>query len=508
MNTTISMWLGILFLVLCIVAVLLQAWLWGPKFWDEEAKRTRAPEAWLRVHAGAGYLYAVIYFVMMWNMVPRLWEYQYELPARTVIHAVVAIIIGVLLITKILILTFFRHFEEAMPRFGFGLLMSTVVLVFLSVPYALRASDLTGETLEAPNLERVGRLLAKVEMEEGSPSLEKLVTPKGLLHGREILARKCTTCHDMRTILVKPRTPQKWFDVSARMVDKPAVFGDQLEHEDIPYVTAYMVAITPDLQKSAKRRRAGNEAQQARTRAMSAAVHEADNFEAPALDDNAAKALTEDKCLECHEIEEIAEHGGDDIAGWRSVVAAMVEEGAEINDEEATQIARYLTKLHGPELVPASEAESEAEAARVAEEAAKVEEARAAAEARAAKEVKDADEAKAATESKAKAKAAAKPEAKPKAKAKAKAKAKPKYDLAKGKALYLKKCKSCHGADGEGQTAYGKKIGSPDLGSWTGSTRSLEKVIREGRSGTKMKAYEGKLTPQEIVDVAAFVKRF
>ena len=42
-TTTLSMWLGILFLGLGITAVLLQAWLWGPKFWDEEAKKTRAP---------------------------------------------------------------------------------------------------------------------------------------------------------------------------------------------------------------------------------------------------------------------------------------------------------------------------------------------------------------------------------------------------------------------------------------------------------------------------------
>ena len=100
------MWLGIIFLGLCIVAVLLQAWLWGPRFWNEETKKTEAPRSWLMLHKICGYLYLLIYMVMMWNMVPRMWEYQYELPARTVFHAVVAIIIGVLLISKILILMF------------------------------------------------------------------------------------------------------------------------------------------------------------------------------------------------------------------------------------------------------------------------------------------------------------------------------------------------------------------------------------------------------------------
>ena len=54
MSTTVSMWLGIAFFFLAIAAVLLQAWLWGPKYWDEAAKVTRAPKAWLRVHAATG----------------------------------------------------------------------------------------------------------------------------------------------------------------------------------------------------------------------------------------------------------------------------------------------------------------------------------------------------------------------------------------------------------------------------------------------------------------------
>ena len=121
------MYLGLAFLGLAIAAVLLQAVLWGPKYWNEETKKTEAPKLWLRVHAICGYSYGGIYLFMMWHMVPRLWEYQYELPARTVIHAVVAITIGVLLICKICILLFFRHFEESMPRYGFGILPQTLL---------------------------------------------------------------------------------------------------------------------------------------------------------------------------------------------------------------------------------------------------------------------------------------------------------------------------------------------------------------------------------------------
>ncbi|MCA9657372.1 MAG: cytochrome c, partial [Myxococcales bacterium] len=376
MSTTLSMWLGIAFLVLAIVAVLLQAWLWGPKFWDDEAKKTRAPKAWLRVHAFAGYTYGIIYAVMMWNMLPRLWEYQYELPARTVIHAVLAIAIGVLLITKIMILLFFRHFEEAMPRYGFGLLICTVAMITLSVPFAIRAHDLEGRTTDPENIERVRKALADVEGGVGV-DLDKVVTEAGFDRGRQVLVGKCITCHDMRTILAKPRTAKGWMNVNERMLEKPAVFGDALDPEDVPYVTAYLVAITPDIQRSAKSRREDAREKEARADALLEAIHDADTV--LEVDKAAGEALLQAKCLDCHEMEETEAHGGDDASGWRSVIAAMVDEGAELTEEEINLLAAYLevkfpksaeTKAAEAKKEAEDEAAAEAEAKKEAEEAA------------------------------------------------------------------------------------------------------------------------------------------
>lgn len=67
---------------------------------------------WL--HRGLGYAFVVLY-VVMWRMVPRLWTYQVELPARSVAHLLLGFTIGFLLLVKISILRFFRHFEEWMP---------------------------------------------------------------------------------------------------------------------------------------------------------------------------------------------------------------------------------------------------------------------------------------------------------------------------------------------------------------------------------------------------------
>lgn len=514
MSTTLSMWLGIAFLLLCILAVLLQAWLWGPKFWDEHAKKTRAPKFWLRVHALVGYSYGIIYVVMMYFMLPRLWEYQYELPARTVFHAVLAIAIGVLLVCKIMILLFFRHFEEAMPRYGFGLLVCTVAMTMLSVPYALRAHDLEGRTTDPGNVERVKKLMAEVEMEQ-PVDVATLVTEQAFERGREVLVRKCITCHDMRTVLAMPRTAKGWYSVNLRMLEKPAVFGERLEMEDVPYVTAYLVAITPEIQESAKQKREANRMVMARTDAMVMAVHDADASAAAPIDMVQAEALFQKKCIDCHEIDETEKHGGDDVAGWRSVVAAMVEEGTELTDEEANIITQYLaTKYPAKKEAPmpmlaedddeeAAEGEVGANADAAADGEVKLAEGEG--EAGAEGEAKPPEGEAGAEGGEAK---LAEGETKPAAKApaKKKAKPKPKFDKAAGRQIYMAKCKSCHGADGKGDTPFGQKIGIRSLAGSGRSHGSIRSITANGVPGTKMKPYEGKLTPKELDDVAAYVK--
>ena len=93
MSTTGSMWLGIAVVALGVAATVLQAWLWrfpmvpdpgGP----DPNGRSTAPRGWTHVHRAMGVAFVAIYVVMMVEMVPRLWEYQVELPARTVVHMV------------------------------------------------------------------------------------------------------------------------------------------------------------------------------------------------------------------------------------------------------------------------------------------------------------------------------------------------------------------------------------------------------------------------------------
>ena len=348
MSSTLSIVLGLTFVLLGVTAVMLQAWLWG---FPMENGHSTAPRMWTRIHRVVGLSFVAIYITMMFFMVPRLWEYQVELPARTVFHAVAAIVIGVLLLTKLAIIRLFPHFMGALPALGLGLLINTVILGSLSLPYALQAHNISGDTLSPQNLERVRGVLAGLPLPEDVDAAA-LATPERLADGRDVLTRKCTVCHDMRTILAKPRSGPGWFNVVVRMAEKPLIMGDSLDDRDIPVATAYLIAITPDMQQSAKVRMKAMKDQAERVAEVvempSDSADSADSAAAPpALDLSKAETLYKARCTQCHELDEVSGHGGDDEAGWAKIVKRMVEdEGAELGEDEARTIVRFLAATY------------------------------------------------------------------------------------------------------------------------------------------------------------------
>ncbi|HVO80033.1 MAG TPA: cytochrome c [Terriglobales bacterium] len=81
------------------------------------------------------------------------------------------------------------------------------------------------------------------------------------------------------------------------------------------------------------------------------------------------------------------------------------------------------------------------------------------------------------------------------------------WSLADGAADFKAKCAMCHGADGKGDTAMGKKFGLKDLGSaevQKMSDAELNGTITNGKD--KMPKYEGKLTKEQIADLVKYIR--
>jgi cytochrome c5 len=332
--------LGVAFVVLGFGAMFLMYHLWGYPF-DKATRRSAAPRWAMYLHRVLGYLFAITYVLLMIEMVPRLWQYQVEFPARTVVHMVVGFTIGFLLLVKISIMRFFRHFEEWMPYLGTAIMLGTVVLLGLSLPYALHEEALAanapgGGAFSKANQERVARLLPSAGM-PAETKTDELATASSLRAGRSVLTKKCVVCHDLKTILDQPRTPAGWYSVVERMGEKPTLVTP-LTDTDIERVTAYLVAITPDLQKSRRQRR---EEEMERVAAMKMAAMEMPAM--PAIDLSKAKMTYEETCSQCHELTDVDGAPPMSVAETNAIIRRMIDENeAELSKEQIELCQTYL----------------------------------------------------------------------------------------------------------------------------------------------------------------------
>lgn len=77
---------------------------------------------------------------------------------------------------------------------------------------------------------------------------------------------------------------------------------------------------------------------------------------------------------------------------------------------------------------------------------------------------------------------------------------------ADGADIYKSKCSMCHGADGKGFAA----IHTPDFTDpkvqASISDKQMEEIINNGKKGTAMPAFKGKLKEDEIKDVIKYIR--
>jgi len=337
--------LGTMLFALAAVLTFLMFYVW--KFpYDHEKTHSFAPPVSILTHRILGYLYIVIYLYIMWSMVPRLWSYQIELPARTVVHLTLGILIGALLVIKLVIVRYFKHMEARLaPILGSGLFICTFLLIALVLPFSLREVYLEnaalGDTaMVESRIKRVRELLPTTGLTDNN-LLDDISSKKGLIAGRRILTAKCVQCHDLRTVLARPRTPEAWRQTVSRMANRSTILNPITE-DDQWFVTAYLIAVSPTLQETLKQRRRMQEStirsqQNMQLVAKTRAVEDAN------YDPVAAKDMFEQKCSQCHSPEQITQRPPATRSEVVSLVERMVANGLAANEAELNTIIRYLS---------------------------------------------------------------------------------------------------------------------------------------------------------------------
>ncbi|MBI3193972.1 MAG: hypothetical protein HYZ34_05805 [Ignavibacteriae bacterium] len=350
MDTLGNAILGFVLLALSAASTFLMFYLWGFPF-DHEKLKSTAPPRLMLLHRLIGYTYAVIYIYLMAHMLPRLWSYEIEFPARTVAHLIFGLTIGVLIIVKVAIVRFFKHLESTLvPFLGTGLFICTFLLIGLSVPLALKEvylhrSAVGGTAFSTENIERVKKLLPKAGFSTDA-KLEELSTVASFKIGRDVLLSKCVQCHDLRTVLVKPRTPEQWVQTVTRMAER-SVFNPIDEREQW-HVATYLIAISPDLQKGFRQKKQ-EETEAVQSKEMiepmtSEAI--ADSPSAKTFDMAIAQATFEMTCSKCHQLSNIETSPPKNAKQAKGIVARMVMNGLQAPEYELEQIVFYLEKTY------------------------------------------------------------------------------------------------------------------------------------------------------------------
>jgi cytochrome c5 len=126
--------------------------------------------------------------------------------------------------------------------------------------------------------------------------------------GEEIQNASCTTCHDRRPIDVQALDEAGWKKVIDSMIEK----GAELEKDDVPILTAYLV------------RNHGP------------------------LPDGPGKEVVLNVCTQCHDLQRVRRQRSS-AEGWAEILDTMLNEGAPLSLEDFPVVLRYLARNFRPE---------------------------------------------------------------------------------------------------------------------------------------------------------------
>ncbi len=191
MSMAATIWFGVAMAAIAVVNASLMAWLWRFPMQPDPTGRdpngvSTAPRAPTNLHRALGYLFVLIYLVLLFEMIPRIWQFR-EATAVGVLHGIFGLLVGVLLVTKIAIIRRYRRFGNGLPWVGGALAASTLITAALGV------------------------VPAWMVMQPLTP-----LSPE-LARGRDVVSRKCIQCHGASMIAGEREDARKWARITREM---------------------------------------------------------------------------------------------------------------------------------------------------------------------------------------------------------------------------------------------------------------------------------------------------
>jgi ferredoxin-NADP reductase/mono/diheme cytochrome c family protein len=293
---SLSSALGIVFALLGIAAV----WLIfdASRRTHSTARRDRI----IHAHRIAGYLFIALFCLMAWLMVLRTGASADELPVRSTLHILMALVLVPLLLIKVLVARYYKSFTAVLVPLGLTIFTLAFVLVGSSAgPYLLRSSTVKRLSLQDT------KGIAEIDL----PAAE------------QITLRRCSRCHALERVMGARKDAGAWLGTINRMRTLP---GSGISETDAKIILSYLIAENSIDSSNAQ----------------------------GAL--SVGRALVDTHCVRCHALDRVYE-SRQSPEDWRTTVQRMVDYARGtvgfFKPGEDEQIVQFLSATQTPESVAA-----------------------------------------------------------------------------------------------------------------------------------------------------------
>src|SRR5580704_13926173 len=189
--TPVSAGLGLLFILLGAAAV----WLIFDA--STRSRNQTARDRILRAHRIAGYLFIAIFCFMTWFMLLRVKDTPDELPLRSMLHVLIAMVLAPLLLVKVLIARYYKSFTAALVPLGVTIFTLGFVLIALTAgTYLLRRA-----AVKDVSLQTIQMGAARIDLETAEALTQK----------------RCSRCHALDRVLGARKDARGWLATIDRM---------------------------------------------------------------------------------------------------------------------------------------------------------------------------------------------------------------------------------------------------------------------------------------------------
>jgi len=211
--TPLSALIGVLFVLLAVGAV------WLMFDGSTSAPQSDRARRMFRAHRVAGYLFIALFCIMTWFMILKIKDRPDELPAPSMLHALIAVVMAPLLFIKVLVARYYRNHTSILVPLGLTIFVLAFVLVTTTAgPYFLRTATVKNISLQAIDMG-----IAKIDLQASEA----------------LMQRRCSRCHNLDRVVGAKKDARAWLATVDRMRGLP---GSGISESDEKIILSYLLS--------------------------------------------------------------------------------------------------------------------------------------------------------------------------------------------------------------------------------------------------------------------------